>query len=105
MIRTLTTLAAVAVLSAFAGCNNNKTTTPGAVSESASCCSDTGTCCSTTAPGAVSSDSGCASSCSDKMDKMTTAPGAVSSDNGCASSCSDKMSTTPGASGGCPFSG
>ena len=121
MIRTLTTLAAVAVLSAFAGCNNNKTTTPGAVSSDSSCCSTSGSCCATTAPGAVSSEkscaSSCASSCSDKMttapgavssdkdcasscasscsDKMTTAPGAVSSDKGCASSCSDKMSTTP----------
>ena len=104
MIRTLTTLAAVAILSTFAGCNNNKTTAPGGVAETAECCSDSGECCASTAPGAVGSDSDCASSC----DKMSAAPGAVSTDSGCASSCSDKMSTAPGAvgaSGGCPFSG
>ncbi len=100
-MKSLITIATLALATALVGCNNNKqdTAAPGAVS--GECC---GSCAgdSAAAPGAVSAEScssaeSCASSCSD-----AAAPGAVSSDEcGAASSgCSESS-----AASSCPFSG
>ena len=116
-MKSLFTIATLALATALVGCNNNKqdTAAPGAVS--GECC---GSCAgdSAAAPGAVSAEScgsaeSCASSCSD-----AAAPGAVSSD-ACGSSCSDAAAPgavssddcgaasgcSEGSAASCPFSG